>query len=142
MIVNEQKPIVFDNKCHAIFCADDLKEAILQKTTKPVCRVKAIYIYGHYPAISIHGEKYHIHRLIAEYKLGGALGRSESAHHSDGNPLNALWENINIMRQGDHVRHHLAGKKQDPEFARRRTNASCIAKYGHAIHDPELLEKK
>jgi len=141
MIVKNQRPIVFNNEAKAIYDPIDLVFAIYSRTTKPVCRVKKIFLYGQYPAISIYGIKHHIHRLIAEYRLGRALQRNESAHHIDGNSLNALWENLKIMLQGDHIRHHLKGKKQDMEFAFRRTNASCIAKYGHKrVHsNPELL---
>jgi len=124
MIVNYQYPIVLDNQANAIYEIDDLIPAIYARTTKPVCRNKRIFMHGRYPAISIYGKKYHIHRLIAEYKLGRKLQRSESAHHKDDNPLNALWENINVIHQGDHVRHHLGGRKQDPEFVKRRIAAS------------------
>ena len=124
----KQYPIVLDNRCNAIFNSEDLILAIYARAEKPVCRVKAVFIWHGYPAISIYDKKHHVHRLIAEYKLGRILQRHESAHHIDGNPLNALWENINVLHQGDHVRLHLKGRKQDPEFARRRTTASLVAR--------------
>lgn len=137
----KQRPIKFNNNCHAVFDSKDLAAAIYAQTEKPVCKIKSVFMYGCYPAISIYGAKYHIHRLIAGYRLGRKLNRNESAHHIDDNPLNALWENLKVIYQGDHIRCHLKGKKQSPEFAFRRTSASCLSRYGHPrIHEnPELL---
>ena len=54
MIVKEQTKITFINNCNAIFDEEELSKAIMWYSTKPVISKKHIYMYGCYPAISIH----------------------------------------------------------------------------------------
>jgi len=133
MTVKIQRPLVFENLCGALFDEELLGKAILVAAEKPVLRVKTIFIHHNYPAISMHGKKIQIHRFLWQYVHGITLPRCYYVHHKDGNRLNALVDNLELMKDCDHPVYHLKGKKQDPEFARRRTAASTFVRYG--IHD-------
>lgn len=142
MIVKEQKSIEFDNQAKAVFAGNLLAQAILWRAEKPVARVKRVFMHGRYPAVSIHGKKYHIHRLIAEWEIVGAtLPRGMSVHHKDGDRLNARLDNLEVINQADHVRRHLGGNKQEPEFVKRRIAASIKKRWPNRRHEnPELLK--
>ncbi|MCK5236489.1 MAG: hypothetical protein KAR06_05825 [Deltaproteobacteria bacterium] len=141
MIVNEQKPIVFINKCEAIFKDWQLEDAILWYALRPVCRVKSVFLHGRYPAVSIHGEKLHIHRLIFSWHFKRRLRRHEYVHHKDENNLNAKLSNLEIMLSKKHQSHHNKGRKQSVEHVQRRINAVSLTRYGHIVYEtPELLD--
>lgn len=107
MTVKIQRLIRFDNQAGATFNSPDLAGAIMQKANgKPVRSIKRVFTYGRYPAVSVFGRKYHIHRLLAEFYYR-PLKRLESVHHKDGNRLNSAYDNLEIIDQADHVRHHL-----------------------------------
>jgi HNH endonuclease len=44
-----------------------------------------------------------------EQHLGRELNPLEKVHHKDGNKLNNTIENLEVMTQADHMRHHLLG---------------------------------
>ena len=50
----------------------------------------------------------HEHRVIAEQKIGRPLVRGEIVHHIDGNKHNNAPDNLQVMTQADHLRHHHA----------------------------------
>ena len=110
MIVKTQKPIEIINKCGAYFHYGDLERAILSVATRPVCQKKTVFMHGRYPAVSVHGKKYHIHRLLANYYAGFKLPTSLVVHHIDGCPLNAIKRNLTIFKNGQHGSIHNAGK--------------------------------
>lgn len=58
LIVNFQKRIEFINECNCIVDLNELEQAILWYQSKPTSSVKKIYLYGNYPAVSIHNQKY------------------------------------------------------------------------------------
>ncbi len=144
MIVKTQKPINFINQCGCIVDYKELEKAIIWFSDKPTARVKSIYLYGRYPAVSIYERKIHVHRLLMMYWLGCDLDTKEYVHHIDKHPLNAQKENLAVISASKHQSQINKGKKQSPEFAFRRTNASCIARYRHPrIHDnKDLLDAK
>ena len=49
----------------------------------------------------------HEHRVVAEEALGRPLRHGEVVHHIDGDHLNNVPENLQVMTQGDHVREHI-----------------------------------
>lgn len=59
-----------------------------------------------------HGNSYikfkhiHLHRLIAEKKLGRKLIKGEIVHHIDGNKKNNNIDNLEVMTQSEHARKH------------------------------------
>lgn len=92
----------------------DLSRAILWyvKTfyLKPLSSLKTIFTYGKYPAISIHGKKIHIHRLLMMYWLQRELATEEDVHHKDENKKNALRDNLELTHETKHLSHHNKGR--------------------------------
>jgi hypothetical protein len=84
----------------------ELIKAILWYSSKPIARVKTVYVYGKYPAVSIYNEKIHIHRLLMMYWLNRKLSSEEYVHHKDENRLNALRRNLEIVGQSKHQSQH------------------------------------
>lgn len=110
MIVKEQKKITFINNCNAIFDEEELSKAIMWYSTKPVISKKHIYMYGCYPAISIHDKKIHIHRLLMMYWNKQEIKKGFIVHHIDGNKLNASKENLEIINSNIHASLHNKNK--------------------------------
>jgi hypothetical protein len=48
----------------------------------------------------------HEHRAVAEAMLGRPLRPGEIVHHKDGDRLNNAPENLEVITQGAHIRHH------------------------------------
>jgi hypothetical protein len=146
MIVKKQKPLVFVNRCAAEYEEWQLEQAILwQSQTRPVVRVKHVYMHGNYPAISIHGDKFHIHRLILSWHYKRSLKREEYAHHKDKNKMNARLSNLELMSESAHQSHHNKGKKVSAVTRKRLTEANkrnWATKWKHrrAYETPELLK--
>ncbi len=114
-LYNQKLPILFDHKTQALFCGDDLQEAMLLKADgKPMQQVKVIFLYGRYPAVSIGGKKIHIHRLLGEYYACRELFPCEIVHHINGNCCDARRGNLKIMWAGEHATLHLTGRKLTP----------------------------
>lgn len=111
MIVKEQNKIVFINDCGCIVDYDELEKAILWYQNKPTVHIKHIYLHGRYPAISIHKQKIHIHRLLMLYWCGvKKLNKNLYIHHIDENKLNATKENLRIIFASAHQSIHNKGK--------------------------------
>lgn len=110
MIVKEKKDIVFINDCNAIFDDKILRNAIFWYSEKPVCRIKHIYIHAKYPTISIYDKKIQIHRLLKMYQLGVDLDFNQHVHHKDGNKLNAMLDNLEVVEAKIHQSLHNKGK--------------------------------
>ena len=149
MIVKEQLPIVFKNKCGAKFSDFQLAKAIIWKAERPVCRVKTVFMNGKYPAISIHGKKHHIHRLIMEWRVLRKLNPKEYVHHIDGNKLNATVTNLEIMDEATHQSHHNKGKvvsletrQKLVEANKRKWATDWAYRRKKVFHSPELLERE
>src|SRR5690606_22109867 len=119
-----QKQIEFINKCNCIVDYSDLEKAILWYTNKPVARLKTIYLQGQYPAVSIHKEKIHVHRLLMMYWEQRKLRSEEHVHHKDGNRLNALRENLEILDASEHLSLHNKGKKLTKSHKNKISNAN------------------
>jgi len=141
MIIKSQKPIEFINQCGCIYKTEDLLDAIKWYSKRPVARIKTIYLYGEYPAISIYEQKIHLHRLLVMWILKRELDTSEYVHHEDGNKLNALTTNLVIQSSEEHQRLTNKGRRQSPSHIAKRINATSLTRYGHTIYEnPELLK--
>ena len=110
-MIKNQKQIYFINDCNALVDFNELRNAVLWYAKSPVMSQKHIYMHGKYPAISIHKEKIHIHRLLMMYWLGGDLPKCYFVHHVDENKLNATKENLSLVYYSTHQSHHNKGKK-------------------------------
>ena len=55
---------------------------------------------------------YPLHRVVAENKIGRRLKKGEIVHHVDGNKFNNAPENLEVMTNSDHAKHH--AKQADP----------------------------
>ena len=102
LIVNFQKRIEFINECNCIVDLNELEQAILWYQSKPTASVKKIYLHGNYPAVSIHNQKIHIHRLLMQYWLNTKLPFEYSVHHLNENKLDARKENLSLILNSAH----------------------------------------
>lgn len=148
MIVNEQKQIELKNECGCICRETDLEGAILwysRNLDKPVQRLKRVFLYGSYPAVSIRGQKIHVHRLLWAYWSGRFPSRREYVHHKNGNKLDNRRENLELMYASEHQSISNKGRKQSPEWIKKRitktANAKRGKKYPKIYENPELLNK-
>lgn len=111
MIVKNQKKIEFINDCNCIVDYNELEKAILWYQEKPTSRLKHIYLFGKYPAVSILNKKIHIHRLLMMYwNNNKELSRELYVHHIDENKLNADKNNLIFMECKIHQSKHNKGK--------------------------------
>jgi hypothetical protein len=57
----------------------------------------------------------HLHRVVAEQKLGRKLERGEIVHHLDGDKFNNHQDNIEVLpSQSEHFKRHIAEIFADP----------------------------
>lgn len=140
MIVKEWKPIKFDNAAKVIVDFGLLEEAIRWKSDKPVTRIKRIFMHGRYPAISIYGAKYHVHRLLMCFVYGRWLNSDEHVDHIDGNRLNARLENLRVLGAPDHLSITHKDRKQSKEHVYKRISATVKTRYGTVYENPEMVK--
>ena len=124
MKILRQKKIKFNTTCDAIYDKDTLAKAIIWYSDKPVCETKKVYMFGRYPAITIYDKKIHIHRLIVMYSLKQDLESFMYVHHKDGNRLNALLENLELIHASKHQSLHNKGKKLTKEHRAKISEAN------------------
>lgn len=62
--------------------------------------------------IWIDGKRYRVleHRYLLEQHLGRKLTRTEHIHHVNGDKLDNRVENLEVMSQAEHNRHHFKGQ--------------------------------
>lgn len=138
MIVKNQKPINFLNVCDCLVDYEELEKAILWYTDKPVTSKKKIFIYGKYPAVAIHKEKIHIHRLLMMFWENRKLERWEYVHHKDENKLNAIRDNLEIKEATIHQSMHNKGRIFSQEHRNKiaLANSKRKIKYKKRIQIP------
>lgn len=124
MIVKIQKPITIRNNCDCIVDENELINAILWYSKKPVVSQKSIYMHGKYPAVSIHNEKIHVHRLLMMYQLRRRLKTREYSHHKDGNKMNATIDNLLLLESSEHQHLHNARKTLSMEHRQKISEAN------------------
>ena len=110
MIVTLQRKIVFENACGVLVNLEDLEKAILSDFRSPFASRHKIYIHAKYPAVSMRNDKVHIHRLLAKYWYGSENIHGMYVHHKDGNKLNCLKDNLEIISISNHQSMHNVGK--------------------------------
>lgn len=130
MIIKLQKKIEFINDCNCLVNYKLLEKAIKWYSNRPVARIKHIYLYGKYPAVSIYDKKLHIHRLLIMYFIREDLESNIYIHHIDGNPLNNLEINLEIMEASKHQSLINRGRKQNQEWIKKRITKTANAKRG------------
>lgn len=109
-MIKTQKPISFINKCGALVDYKELESAVLWYAKTPVASKKHIYIFGNYPAVTIHKEKIHIHRLLMMYWIKGDIPIDHCVHHIDKNKINSMRDNLSLMPCVLHQQYHNKGK--------------------------------
>lgn len=124
MIVKEQKPLTIKDKCGCIFDEFVLKSAILWMAEKPVAASKTVFMHGRYPAVSIHGKKMHLHRLIYQYANQCILPSYIHVHHIDGDKLNNRVNNLKAIYAPRHMSEHNANKSLTIEHRRKIARAN------------------
>lgn len=115
MIVNSQKKIEFINDCNCKVEYKELEKAIIWYQNKPTSRLKHIYMYGNYPAVTINKVKIHIHRLLMDYWLNTKLPTNFFVHHINEDKLDARKENLAVIYSVAHQSKHHKGKKISEE---------------------------
>lgn len=111
MTIKVQKSISWINDCGCVIDLELLSKAVLWYANAPVQKVKHIYLYGEYAAVSIGREKVHVHRLLMEFSIGHKLDSKLSVHHLDENKLNDEISNLAIMVNKYHNQHHMENFK-------------------------------
>ena len=119
MIINRQNPIEINSPLEVLFDGKDLKKAILWYSDKPVARLKHVYLYGRYYAVTIYEQKIHIHRLLMMYWLKRDLQSNEYVHHKNGNRFNNLRYNMELLPASVHQSRINKGKKFSKEHRRK-----------------------
>lgn len=76
-------------------------------------RYKGGCIHEGYHQIKINGVQYKVHRLIMESYLGRPLLPTECVHHKDGNRLNNMIENLEVLPLNVHTRKHHGGFRSE-----------------------------
>ncbi len=135
MTLKTQRPIVLTNTCESIHDDELLIQAILWASPKFVTSKKKVFMNGQYPAVAIGKDKIHVHRLIAHYVYGG-LKRDDYVHHLDGNKLNNILANLEIMSASKHQSITNKGRKQSEEHISKRIGAMAKTRY----ENPELIK--
>lgn len=110
MTLLRQKGITLVNCCNAKYDVKTLTDAILWKADKPVQSIKHVYMHGKYACVSIGKGKFHIHRLIKEFILKQTIPVNFHVHHKDGDKLNNMEDNLEVIEQGVHLSNHNKGK--------------------------------
>ena len=136
MIVKSQKTIEFINDCNCIVDEDELRNAILWYQRKPTARLKHIYIYGRYPAVSIYDKKIHIHRLLAMYWTNTLIKSNLSVHYKNGNRFDNRKENLEIMPNSAHNSLHNKGRKPS------QNTIMAIIKFNHKRKGTRMKRKR
>ena len=113
MIVKDQRKIELINTCEAIYDEKELISAILWRAEKPVSRIKHVYMHGEYPAISIYGEKIHIHRLLMLYWNKGKIENGYVVHHINENKKDSSKNNLLLVKSSVHLSEHNKGKPKN-----------------------------
>ena len=70
-----------------------------------------VYAPGH-PNARLYGGDFILrYRKVATEQLGRALHEDEVVHHINGNPTDDRPENLSVMKQSEHARCHLEGRR-------------------------------
>lgn len=142
MIVKMQKPIELVNTCDALYDVTLLEAAIVWYSPRPVARLKKIFMYGNYPAVAIHKDKVHIHRLVMMYSQDDKTLGGKYVDHIDGNKLDSRPHNLRLLTPSEHQSITNKGRRQTPEHIAKRTDTTTRTRYGHSIYEnPELLKE-
>lgn len=150
MIVTVQKPIWFVNKAEVIVDKGLLEMAMLWWADyfygKPIAGRKVIFLHGKYPGVAIFKDKIHVHRLIYCYITKKVLRTGQHVHHKDGNKLNSILDNLELLDASFHQSITNKGRKQTAEWVNNRITKTANAKRGkkypkRIYENPDLLAR-
>lgn len=94
-----------------------------------------------YKAIKVNGKKRDYHRWLMEQKLGRPLRRDEVVHHINEDPRDNDVNNLCLLSNSEHTRHHQLGKKASPETLAKMSKAQLGNSYGppRKLTDEQVL---
>lgn len=142
MTLLRQKGITLVNCCDAKYDVKTLTDAILWKAGKPVQSIKHVYMHGKYACVSIGKGKFHIHRLIKEFILKQIIPTNFHVHHKDGDKLNNMEENLEVIENHVHLSKHNKGKpiSENTRISIVRFNHQRKGKRAK-LHRPDVTSK-
>lgn len=124
MRAKTQKPIIFNNTCNCIVDESLLEKSILWYQNSITNRLKKIYLFGKYPAVTIGKDKLHVHRLIYQFSIGRKLDRNEYVHHVNRNKLDSTLCNLELIDSSTHQSIHNKGKIISIDHKRKISNSN------------------
>jgi hypothetical protein len=98
-------------------------------------------MHGKYPAVAIHDEKIHVHRLLMMYWMKRKLSPKEYVHHKNENRIDASRENLEVIDAKIHQSMHNKGKMFSPEH-RQRIGEGNRRRARRTLSSPHLLTKE
>lgn len=135
-MIKKQKHIRFINDCGCIVDESELEKAILWYQKSPTASIKHIYMHSKYPAITIHKEKCHIHRLLMLYWNNGCIPPDKQVHHKNGNKIDASRSNLMLIDAGEHQSLHNKGKKIS------QNTRDAIIRFNHSRKGGRMKRKR
>ena len=79
---------------------------------------------GNYPAVSIHNEKVHVHRLLMTYWLKTKIPTEYSVHHINHNKLDSRKENLSLVLNSAHDSAHMKGVEFSSDHRKKISEAN------------------
>jgi hypothetical protein len=119
MIIKKQHNITINNVCNAIFNESNLVDAILWYSDKPVYKIKTVFLYGKYPAVSIYDKKIHIHRLLWMFYNKSDIPAGWYVHHINNYNMDATKGNLFLINSRKHQSLHNKNKKLSKEHRKK-----------------------
>ena len=110
-MIKIQREVILDNACGAQYDEQELVNAMLWYSDKPIYQKKKVALHGKYPAVSLGKTKIHIHRLLMMYWMDNKKLIGYSVHHLDEDRLNATQDNLILFPSKSHASFHNKGKR-------------------------------
>lgn len=135
--------IRFKNNCGCIVDEELLSIAIhraFPDFRKKKSQKRSITVYGtrRQPAIAMNNRQYPVSRLIAQFLWPKMMKATNVVvHHKNARPLDNRRDNLEILSQGKHSKHHLIGRRCSPDNSDKN---EVISLYQHGYTLEEIAD--